>query len=199
METKIKWTIDPFHSEIAFKIKHLMISNVKGVFKEFEASIYTTGDDFMTAEIDCWIDPASVDTGNADRDKHLKSADFFDVEHHKEITFTANTYENVDNDGSYELYGDLTIKGITKRIKLDVEFGGVMRDPWGNEKAGFAINGKINRKDWGLEWNSMLEGGGLLVSNDVWISCEVQLSKSNEVSEVTSSDLDTTSADEISA
>jgi polyisoprenoid-binding protein YceI len=198
METKIKWTIDPFHSEIAFKIKHLMISNVKGVFKEFEASIYTTGDDFMTAEIDCWINPASIDSGNADRDKHLKGADFFDVENHKEINFIANTYEKVDDD-SYELYGDLTIKGITKRIKLDVEFGGVMKDPWGNEKAGFAINGKINRKDWGLEWNSMLEGGGLLVSNDVWISCEVQLSKSNEVSDFNSSNEDTKSADQISA
>ena len=182
METKTKWVIDPAHSEIAFKVKHLMITNVKGVFNEFEASIYTTGDDFMTAEIDFWLDPASVDTGSADRDTHLKSADFFDVENHKEITFTANTYEKVDNDGSYELYGDLTIKGLTKRIKLDVEFGGVMRDPWGNEKAGFSINGTINRKDWGLNWNTALEAGGLLVSDEVRISCEVQLLKSNEES-----------------
>jgi polyisoprenoid-binding protein YceI len=199
MKPKIKWAIDPFHSEIAFKVKHLMISNVKGVFKEFDASIYTTGDDFMTAEIDCWINPASIDTGNADRNAHLKSPDFLDVENHKEINFTANTYEKVDNDGSYELYGDLTIKGITKRIKLDVEFGGVMKDPWGNEKAGFAINGKINRKDWGLEWNSMLEGGGLLVGNDVWISCEVQLSKSNEISEAATSGQDAANADQLTA
>lgn len=180
METKTKWVIDPIHSEIAFKVKHLMITNVKGVFKEFEASIYTTGDDFMSAEVDFWMDPASVDTGSADRDTHLKAADFFDVENHKEITFTANTYEAVDNDGSYELYGDLTIKGITKRIKLDVEFGGVVKDPWGNEKAGFSINGKINRKDWGLNWNATLEAGGLLVSEEVTISCEIQLLKSNE-------------------
>ena len=180
METKTKWVIDPVHTEIAFKVKHLMITNVKGVFKEFEASIYTTGDDFMTAEVDFWMNPASVDTGSADRDTHLKSADFFDVENHKEITFTGNTYEKVDNDGSYELYGDLTIKGITKRIKLDVEFGGVIKDPWGNEKAGFSINGKINRKDWGLNWNAALEAGGLLVSDEVRISCEVQLLKSNE-------------------
>jgi len=101
----------------------------------------------MTSEIDFWMNPASVDTGNADRDTHLKSADFFDVENHKQISFTGNTYEKVDNDGSYTLYGDLNIKGITKQIKLDVEFGGVMKDPWGNEKAGFTINGKINRKD----------------------------------------------------
>jgi polyisoprenoid-binding protein YceI len=199
METKIKWAIDPFHTEIAFKVKHLMITNVKGVFKEFDASIYTTGDDFMTAEIDCWINPASVDTGNADRDAHLKSADFLDVENHKEINFTANTYEKVDNDGSYELYGDLTIKGITKRIKLDVEFGGVIRDPWGNEKAGFSINGKINRKDWGLEWNSMLNGGGLLVGNDVWISCEIELLKSNEIPEVLASGEKAANADQLSA
>ena len=198
MESKIKWAIDPFHSEIAFKVKHLMITNVKGVFREFDASIYTTGDDFMTAEIDCWINPASVDTGNADRDAHLKSADFFDVENHKEINFTANTYEKVDND-SYELYGDLTIKGITKRIKLDVEFGGVIRDPWGNEKAGFSINGKVNRKDWGLDWNSLLEGGGLLVGNDIWISCEIELSKSNEIPDVSASGKNTADADQISA
>ena len=182
MENKTKWVIDPVHSEIAFKVKHLMITNVKGVFKEFEASIYTTGDDFMSAEVDFWVNPASVETGSADRDAHLKSVDFFDVENHKEITFVANTYEKVDNDSSYELYGDLTIKGITKRIKLDVEFGGVMKDPWGNEKAGFSINGKINRKDWQLNWNAALEAGGLLVSDEVRISCEVQLMKSNEES-----------------
>jgi polyisoprenoid-binding protein YceI len=180
MSIKTKWIIDPIHSEIGFKVKHLMITNVKGFFKEFEASIFTTGDDFMTAEIDFWLNPASIDTGSADRDTHLKSADFFDVEHHKEITFTANTYEKVDGDGSYELWGELTIKGITKKIKLDVEFGGVEKDPWGNEKAGFSINGKINRKDWELNWNAALETGGLLVSNDVWIMCEVQLVKSNE-------------------
>ena len=161
-----------------------MITNVKGVFKEFDASIYTTGEDFMTSEIDFWMNPASVDTGSADRDAHLRSADFFDVENHKEITFAGNTYEKVDND-SYELYGDLTVKGVTKRIKLDVEFGGVVKDPWGNEKAGFSINGKINRKDWGLNWNAALEAGGLLVGDEVRISCEVQLLKSNEESSST--------------
>jgi polyisoprenoid-binding protein YceI len=174
---KTKWILDPAHSEIAFKVKHLMITNVKGVFKDFGASIYTTGEDFMTSEIDFWLDPASIDTGAADRDTHLKSADFFDVENHKQISFVGNTYEKVDNDGSYNLYGDLTIKGITKQVKLEVEFGGVMKDPWGNVKAGFAINGKINRKDWGLNWNATLETGGVLVSEEVRISCEVQLVK----------------------
>jgi polyisoprenoid-binding protein YceI len=180
MSIKTKWIIDPTHSEIGFKVKHLMITNVKGFFREFEASIYTTADDFMTAEVDFWLNPASIDTGSADRDKHLKSPDFFDVEKYKEISFKGNSYEKLDDDGSYRLWGELTIKGITKKIKLDVEFGGVEKDPWGNEKAGFAINGKINRKDWELNWNAALETGGLLVSNDVLISCEVQLVKSNE-------------------
>jgi len=174
---KTKWGIDPVHSEISFKVKHLMITNVKGVFKEFDASIYTTGEDFMTSEIDFWMNPESLETGSADRDAHLKSADFFDVENHKQINFIGNTYEKVDNDGSYTLWGDLTIKGITRQVKLDVEFGGVMKDPWGNEKAGFTINGKINRKDWGLNWNAALEAGGVLVSDDVRISCDVQLVK----------------------
>jgi polyisoprenoid-binding protein YceI len=177
VSSKIKWSLDPAHSDIGFKVKYLLFTNVRGSFEEFDASIYTTGEDFMTAEIDCWINPASINTGDEKRDAHLKSADFFDVENFKEINFTANTYENVDNDGSYELYGDLTIKGIKKQVKLDVEFGGVVKDPWGNHKAVFNINGKINRKDWGLNWNAALETGGVLVSEDVWISCEVQLTK----------------------
>jgi polyisoprenoid-binding protein YceI len=175
--TRTKWVFDPVHTEISFKVKHLMITNVKGVFKEYDASIYTTGEDFMTAEIDFWMNPVSIDTSDEKRDAHLKSADFFDAENHKQITFTANTFENVDNDKSYELYGDLTIKGIKKRIRLDVEFGGVIKDPWGNMKAGFTINGKINRKDWGLNWNTALEAGGVLVGDDVRISCEVELLK----------------------
>lgn len=180
METSVKekWVIDPAHSEVGFRIKHLMISSVKGQFKQFEASIYTTGNDFMSAEIDCWIDAASVDTNSPDRDKHLKSADFFDVEQFPQISFQSNTVENVDKDGSYELWGDLTIKGIKKKIKLDVEFGGVMKDPWGNEKAAFTINGKVNRKDWGLTWNTALEAGGVLVGDEVKVSCEIQLMRS---------------------
>ena len=177
METneKQKWIIDPSHTEIGFKVTHMVVAKVRGHFKEFDASIYTTNDDFMTAEIDFYINAASVDTNNADRDGHLKSPDFFDVENHKQITFTANTYEKVDGDGSYELWGDLTIKGITKRVKLDVEFGGIMKDPWGNEKALFNINGKVNRKDWGLNWNAALEAGNVLLADDVHISCDVQL------------------------
>src|SRR6185437_10354947 len=185
--TKTKWGIDAAHSEIGFKVKHLMISNVRGNFKEFDGSIYTTGEDFMTAEVDFWLNPASITTGDEKRDGHLKSPDFFDAEKFKEIHFTSNTIENVDKDGSFELWGDLTIKGIKKQIKLDVEFSGIMKDPWGNQKAGFAINGKINRKDFGLGWNAPLEAGGVLVSDDVWISCELELAKHHLLLKVRSS------------
>lgn len=181
MSNKTKWIIDPVHSEIGFKIRHLMITNVKGVFKEYDADIITTGEDFMTAEADIWVNAASIDTGSPDRDAHIRSADFFDTEHHKQINFVGNTYEKVDGDGSYELYGDLTIKGITKRIKLDIEFGGLIKDPWGAVKAGFTANATIHRKDWDLNWNVGLETGGVMLSDEVHISCEIQLLKSSEV------------------
>ncbi len=154
-----------------------MIANVHGVFREFDASIYTTGEDFMTAEIDFWLNPASIDTGDAKRDEHLKGADFFDVENHKQISFSGNTYEKTGTDNNFLLYGELMMKGITKQIKLNVEFGGVMKDGYGNHKAGFSIDGKINRNDWGLNWNSALEAGGILVSDEVRINCELQLIK----------------------
>jgi len=172
---KEKWVIDPTHSEIGFKIRHLMITNVKGSFGSFEANIETMGDDFMTAQVECIVKAASVDTGSTDRDKHIKGPDFFDVEHYPDIIFKAKKYENVDNDGSYELWGDLTIKNVTKEIMLDVEFGGVIHDPWGAEKAGFTINGKINRSDWGLNWNTAMDSGGIFLSENLYISCEVQL------------------------
>lgn len=175
--TKTKWVIDRSHSEISFKVKHLMITNVKGVFKEFDATLFTIGDDFIITDIAFSMSPSSVDTGDEKRDAHLRSADFFDVEKHKQITFTATTCVNVETDREFVLTGDLTINGITRKIKLDVEFGGIMKDPWGNQKAGFAISGKISRKDWGLIWNAALEAGGMLVSDEVRISCDVQLMK----------------------
>jgi len=175
---KEKWVIDPSHSEIGFKIKHLMITNVKGNFKTFDAVIYTTGDDFRTAEADVSVDVSSIVTGSSDRDNHVKGADFFDSEKYPQINFISNTVEPVDQDGSFDLWGDLTIRDTTKRIKLNVEFGGVMKDPWGNEKAGFSVNGNINRKDFGLNWNAPLETGGLLVSELVQIHCEIQLTRS---------------------
>lgn len=180
IQTKSKWSIDQAHSEIAFKIKHLMISHVKGEFKTFDASIYTNAKDFTTAEIDLWIDASSIDTGDAKRDEHLKSPDFFDVQNHKQITFTSSNVEKTEKDGNHELWGELTIKGITKNVKLNVQFGGMIIDPWGNEKAGFAVTGKINRNDWGLIWNAPLEAGGLLVSEEVTIQCEIELTNLRE-------------------
>jgi polyisoprenoid-binding protein YceI len=178
--TKTKWIIDPAHSEIGFKVKHLMITNVKGVFKEFDASIYTTNEDFMSAEVDFYLNPGSVDTGDANRDAHLRGADFFDAENFKQIHFTSDfAVDKVDNDGSYEVWGDLTVKGIKKQIKLSVEFGGIMKDPWGNHKAGMTINGKINRTDFGLNWNAALEAGGVLVSEEVRIIGDIQLVKAS--------------------
>jgi polyisoprenoid-binding protein YceI len=175
MNNQIKWSIDQSHTEIGFKVRHLMISNVKGSFKTFEGSIYTTGRDFTTAEIDFWIDPASIDTGNSKRDEHLKSSDFFDVQKHKEITFMATTIGKANDDGIHELWGELTMVGITQNIKLEVEFGGIIKDPWANEKAGFTITGKIKRSDWGLIWNATVEAGGVMVSDEISILCEVEL------------------------
>jgi polyisoprenoid-binding protein YceI len=173
--TQTKWSIDPAHCEIGFRVKHLMIAHVKGTFKTFDASIYTTSKDFTTAEIDLWIDPSSIDTGDVKRDEHLKSADFFDVKNHKQITFTSSTMGKPDTDGNQELWGELRMIGVTKNVKLNVQFGGIIKDPWGNEKAGFTLSGKINRSDWGLIWNATIETGGLMVSDEVSISCEVEL------------------------
>lgn len=175
MTNETKWSIDQAHSEISFRVRHLMIAHVKGSFKKFDASIYTTDKDFETAEIDFWIDPASIATGDEKRDEHLKSADFFDVENHKQITFTSSTMAKADSDGNLGLWGELTMRGITRNIKLDVQFGGMLKDPWGKERAGFSISARINRNDWGLVWNTAMEAGGFMVSEEVSISCEVEL------------------------
>jgi polyisoprenoid-binding protein YceI len=171
-----KWVLDPAHSEILFKVKHMMITNVRGEFRKFNAEATTEGLDLIGSSVKAEIDAGSIFTNLNDRDAHLKSADFFDVENHKELSFTGISYSKTDDD-KYVLKGNLTIKGITKEITFDVEFGGINKDPWGNEKAGFSLNGKLNRKDWGLNWNAALEAGGVLVSEEVKISAEVQLVK----------------------
>lgn len=173
--TQTKWSIDQAHCEIAFKVRHLMIAHVKGTFKTFDASIYTTSNDFTTADIDLWIDPSSVSTGDAKRDEHLKSPEFFDVINHKQITFISSTIGKPDKEGNHELWGELTILGVTKNIMLNVQFGGIAHDPWGNEKSGFTVSGKIKRSDWGLVWNATLETGGVMVSDEVNIMCEIEL------------------------
>jgi polyisoprenoid-binding protein YceI len=176
MATLTKWALDPAHSEILFKVKHMMIANVRGEFRKFNAEATTEGTDLIGSSVKADIDASSIFTNANDRDTHLKSADFFDVENHKELTFTGTSYTKGDDD-KYLLKGNLTIKGVTKEVVFDVEFGGINKDPWGNEKAGFSLNGKINRKDFGLNWNAALEAGGVLVGEDVKISAEVQLVK----------------------
>ena len=173
---KTKWEIDPAHSEFGFKVKHLMITNIKGVFRDYKANIYTSGDDFTTSEIEVRINAASIDTGDEKRDTHLKSPDFFDAGTHPQIIFIGKKFDRVRDD-NYMLYGDLAIREITIPVKLDVEFAGRMTDPYGNEKAGFLIEGKINRKEWELNWNTTLEAGGVLVGDEVKINCEIQLIK----------------------
>ena len=174
MSTQTKWSIDQTHSEITFRVRHLMIANVRGSFKTFDASIYTTDKNFLTTEIDLWIDVNSITTGNQERDNHLKSEDFFNVATHKQISFTSSTI-GAEIDGKHDLWGELTMNGITKNLKLQVEFGGMLEDPWGNEKAGFSITGKFNRNEWGLVWNKAMEAGGIMVSDEVHISCEIEL------------------------
>jgi polyisoprenoid-binding protein YceI len=174
---KVKWALDPTHSEIQFKIRHLMISNVTGQFTKFDVSAETEEEDFLTAKISFSADVDSITTGNEQRDGHLKAPDFFDSAKFPQVKFVATNYESVDDDGSYELYGDLTIRDVTKQVKLDVEFGGIVKDPWGNTRAGFEINGKVNRKEFGLQWHAVTEGGGIVVSDDVRIHCAIELIK----------------------
>lgn len=168
-----KWTLDPTHSEVLFKVKHLMITNVTGSFPVIKAEIETEGNDFSKSKISFTADVASVTTNNEQRDGHLKGADFFEVEKFPVIQFESTALD-VNNS---KVQGNLTIKGITKPVTLDAEFHGTNKDPWGNEKAGFSVSGKIHRKDWDLNWNAALETGGVLVSDDVKISADVQFVK----------------------
>lgn len=174
--TKTTWKVDNAHSEIVFKVRHMMMTNVKGEFLDFDASILTDGNDFSTGAVNVSIDASSINTNNADRDGHLKSGDFFDAEKHEKISFVSTSMKK-KNEEEFTLTGDLTIKGVTKSIDLDVEFGGILKDPWGNDRAGFSINGSLNRKDFGLNWNAALEAGGVLVGENVKINAEVQFVK----------------------
>ena len=158
-----KWVLDPAHSEVLFKVKHLMITNVTGHFGSIGADVETEEEDFTKAKIKFWAGVDSISTGNGDRDKHLTGADFFDSANHPKITFESSALDK-NADGEYTLSGTLNMHGVDKPVKLAVEFGGVAKDPWGNTKAGFTISGKINRKDWGLAWNVATEAGGVMLS-----------------------------------
>jgi len=170
---KTKWAVDTMHSSIDFSIRHMMIAKVKGSFNQFEASIEADPKDLTTADIAFSVDVASVDTRNADRDAHLRSADFFDVENHPKMTFKATKIERT-GDGEYEVTGDLTIRGVTRSETFKVTFEGAGKDPWGNYKAGFSAEGTIKRSDYGLTWNAALETGGVLVGDEVKIHLEIE-------------------------
>lgn len=174
--TTTKWNLDPTHSELTFKIKHLMITNVKGEFQKFNVTVESEGADFNNAKVSAVIDTDSIYTNNADRDAHLKSADFFDAEQFPKITFESTELNKLDED-NYQLKGILDMHGVEKELVLDVEFGGFVQDPYGNHKAGFSVSGKFNRKDWGLNWNAALEAGGVMVSEEVRLAAEVQFVK----------------------
>lgn len=164
------WSVDASHSELGFVARHLMVTKVRGQFREFEGSVQV-GDDLTKSQVTAVAQLASVDTGSTDRDTHLRGADFFDVENNPTMTFTST---EVTEDS---LKGDLTIKGVTRPVTFDLEFGGLATDPWGNQKAGFEATTEINRKDWGLEWNVALEGGGMLVSEKIKLNLDIQLLK----------------------
>ena len=170
------WVSDPMHSEISFKVKHLMITSVKGRFEQFEAKATTEEEDFSHAQISFTAEVASVQTSVADRDAHLRSGDFFDAETYPQIRFVSTDMRKKSND-EFELTGNLSIRDVTKPVTLEVEFGGIVKDPYGQTKAGFTIEGKINRKDYGLTWGALTEAGGVVVADEIKLLCEVQLVK----------------------
>jgi polyisoprenoid-binding protein YceI len=178
METQAatKWSIDPTHSEVQFKVKHLVISTVTGSFQNFEGTVETEGDDFTNAKVNFSLDVTSINTNQEQRDGHLKSADFFDAEKYPHVKFESTSVTK-EGDDEYKLTGNLTIKDVTKPVTLKVEHGGMATDFYGNTKAGFEIEGKINRKEFGLTWNGVTEAGAIVVGEDVKLHANIQLAK----------------------
>lgn len=176
-QTLTKWSIDTAHSEINFKVKHLVISTVTGKFNNFNATLESDNEDFEDASIYFEADINSIDTNNGDRDAHLKSDDFFNAEEHPKLTFESTSFKHL-GDGKYKLIGDLTIRGNAKPIELEAVYGGTVQDPYGNTKAGFEVTGTINRKEFGLKWNGVTETGNLVVSEDVKLDLNVQFTES---------------------
>ncbi len=170
-----KWTLDPTHSELGFKIKHLMITNVSGFFNKFQVEGETNGEDFTTARIKLTADMDSIYTNNEQRDAHLRNADFFEADKHPKLTFESASVEKIDSE-NFRLTGNLTIKAVSHPVILNVEFGGVTKDPWGGERAGFTVIGKIKRSDWGIKFG-LVDGGGAMLSDEVKIHSELELVK----------------------
>ena len=175
-ESTTTWQLDPAHTQVGFAVRHLMISTVRGRFSDVTGSFVAPGGDFSRGHLEASINVASVDTREPQRDAHLRSPDFFDAERYPVITFVSRRIEPDPHDRAhFVLIGDLTVRGVTKEIRLNVVAEGRGRDPWGGERAGFSLTGRINRKEFGLLWNQALETGGVLVGDDVTISIETEL------------------------
>ena len=175
--TRTAWKLDPAHTAVEFSAKHLMISTVKGRITDIEGTIHTDERNPRNSSVEVTLKAASLDTRTDQRDQHLRSADFLDVEKYPEIKFRSTRIEGEKD--SFKLTGDLTIRDVTKPITLDVEFEGSTRDPWGGERVGFSAKGKLDRRDFGLTWNQALETGGVVVGNDIKISLEVEAVKAD--------------------
>lgn len=176
LPTTTTWSIDPAHSHIEFAVRHLMIATAKGRFSDVKGTVEFDGSDLSAARIDVAIGVASIDTKEERRDAHLRSPEFFDAENHPQMTFKSTRISG-DPSGEFEIVGDLTIRGVTKEVKLTAESHGTVRDPWGQDRAGFSATGKINRHDFGLDWNVALEAGGVMVSPEVKITLDIELTK----------------------
>lgn len=174
--SKIKWALDIAHSQLQFKVRHMMLTTVTGDFREFSADVETDGEDFSTAKISVSAAIASVSTGSEQRDTHLKSDDFFNAEKYPNLAFTGTSLTHAGDD-HWILKGDLTIRDITRPVSFDVLYMGMIDDPWGNKKAGFEVNGKVSRKEFGLKWNVVTETGGVVAGDEVRIHCNVQFIK----------------------
>ena len=174
--TNQTWVLDPTHSELQFKIKHLMISTVTGQFNEFKATVETDNDDFTKAKVHFEATVDSISTNNEQRDAHLKNGDFFDAEKYPVIIFDSERMEKTTED-EYKLYGTLTMRGVSKKVALNTDFGGITKDPWGNTRTGFSVSGKINRHDFGVSFGAASETGGVLLSDEVKINANIQLVK----------------------
>lgn len=170
-----QWTIDPAHTQIDFSVKHMMFTKVRGQFSDFDGTLVLDRDDPAASSVSVAIDASSIDTGVSDRDDHLRSGDFFDVERHPEITFESKHVSGaLEEGGELEIVGDLTMHGVTREVTLDASFDGTGTDPWGGTRSGFAAKTRIDRRDFGLGWNQALETGGVLVGHDIEISLQVQ-------------------------
>lgn len=169
-----KWNFDKTHSKIGFSVSHMVISDVEGQFHDYEGTVETTENNWENAKVNFTIDVASIDTDNKDRDKHLKSDDFFNAEKYPHITFVSKSMKKV-GENKYKLTGDFTMRDVTKEITLDVTHRGTVNDPWGNTRAGFKIEGSVNRQDFGINWDKTLDTGGLVAGNEVEFQINVEL------------------------